>query len=54
MLFSETSGQRQKSLLAEAIERYIAEINEPVEDGPVRTFFKHHVCVPMRHSPCRY
>lgn len=40
---NETSGQRQKSLLAEAIERYIAEINEPVEDGPVRTFFKHHL-----------
>ncbi|KAF8610233.1 hypothetical protein BDV93DRAFT_517387 [Ceratobasidium sp. AG-I] len=40
---NEHAGQHHKSLLSEAIERYIAETSDPVEDGPVRTFFKSHL-----------
>ncbi|KAG9079720.1 hypothetical protein FS749_008294, partial [Ceratobasidium sp. UAMH 11750] len=40
---NENSGQHQKSLLAEAIGRYIAESNLSVEEGPVRAFFKYHL-----------
>ncbi|KAG8747615.1 hypothetical protein FRC10_000157 [Ceratobasidium sp. 414] len=40
---NENSGQHQKSLLTDAIERYVVEGNLSVEEGPVRTFFKYHL-----------
>ncbi|KAG9086775.1 hypothetical protein FS749_003384 [Ceratobasidium sp. UAMH 11750] len=40
---NENSGQHQKSLLTEAIGRYVAEGNLSVEEGPVRAFFKYHL-----------
>ncbi|QRW15198.1 non-repetitive/WGA-negative nucleoporin carboxy-terminal protein [Ceratobasidium sp. AG-Ba] len=40
---NENSGQHHKSILGEAIDRYMAETRTPFEEGPVRAFFKYHL-----------
>ncbi|KAG8764279.1 hypothetical protein FRC11_005083 [Ceratobasidium sp. 423] len=40
---NEHTGQRRKSLLTEIIQRYFGRESAPLEEGPVRAFFKSHL-----------
>ncbi|CAE6392599.1 unnamed protein product [Rhizoctonia solani] len=40
---NENAGQRRKSLLTEIIERHFGRDSAPLEEGPVRAFFKSHL-----------